>query len=139
MKVIGLRPYHKFSKYLQLSDEISAFKPQIDYTGVPSDTLDAAKILFETVASILERSVRTPINIKSHFFEIGGNSLNSIYTITKLNEQGYQISISDFLGARNLGEVLEKMDRNQNVALFGKFTDYETELLKDEHQEAVIE
>lgn len=100
----------------------------------------AAKILFETIASVLQRSARQTISIKSNFFESGGNSLNSIYTITRLNEQGYQIGIGDFLAAKTLGDVLEKMDGNQNVALFGKFGDnYEMELLKDEHQEAVIE
>lgn len=101
--------------------------------------MDAAKVLFETVAFVLQRSARAAICVDANFYEIGGNSLNSIYTITRLNEQGYQISISDFLSATDLGEVLERMDRNQNVTLYAKPPDYQIELLKDEHQAAVIE
>lgn len=99
----------------------------------------AAKVLFEIVASVLQRSARAAISVDASFFEIGGNSLNSIYTITKLNEQGYHISISDFLSATDLGDVLERMDRNHNVTISAKLPDYEMELLKDEHQTAVIE
>lgn len=64
---------------------------KINYESVPSHQLEAAKVLFETVACVLNRAVRTEISINSNFFDIGGNSLNTIYTISKLNEQGYYI------------------------------------------------
>lgn len=65
---------------------------EIDYTGVPEKQMEAAKALLETVASVLNRSARSAIKIDANFYEIGGNSLNSIVTITKLNEKGYYIS-----------------------------------------------
>lgn len=64
----------------------------IDYTGVPEHQMKAAKVLFETVASVLNRAARSAITINANFYEIGGNSLNSIFTITNLNNKGYQIS-----------------------------------------------
>lgn len=68
------------------------FQADIDYTDVPKNKMQAAEILFETVALILGRSARCPISTNVNFYSIGGNSLNSIYTITQLNEKGYYIS-----------------------------------------------
>lgn len=45
----------------------------------------------------------------ANFYELGGNSLNSIYTVTKLRDQGYQISITDFIMAKDLAEILNCM------------------------------
>lgn len=101
--------------------------------------MESAKILLETIATILQRPARNAISIQSNFFEIGGDSLNSIYTITKLNEQGYHISISDFLTAKTLGDILDKMNQNQNLESSENIPKYEMEMLKDEHQAAVIE
>ena len=64
----------------------------IDYSGVESEKMEAAKVLFDTVASVLNSTARAAISLKANFYEIGGNSLNSIYTITRLNEEGYHIS-----------------------------------------------
>lgn len=72
--------------------ENSKCEAAIDYTGVPERQREAAKVLFETVASVLGRAARSVISIDANFYEIGGNSLNSIYTITTLNEKGYHIS-----------------------------------------------
>ncbi|XP_077271494.1 beta-alanyl-bioamine nonribosomal peptide synthetase ebony-like isoform X1 [Temnothorax americanus] len=80
-----------------------------DYSGVPSQDLAKARILFPTIASITGRSSRTPVMLNANFYEIGGNSLNSIYTVTKLRDQGYQIGITDFITAKNLAEVLDRM------------------------------
>lgn len=63
----------------------------IDYTGIEEEQLPIAKILFETVASVLKRSARSAICSSANFYEIGGNSLNSICTVTKLNQAGFEI------------------------------------------------
>lgn len=65
---------------------------EINYQGVTNDQVEAAKVLFETVASVLNRAARAAISINANFYEIGGNSLNSIYTISRLSEKGYHIS-----------------------------------------------
>ncbi|XP_034952288.1 dimodular nonribosomal peptide synthase isoform X2 [Chelonus insularis] len=110
-----------------------------DYTNVPEDCLRKAQILFPTIATVIGRSGRFTVNIDANFYDLGGNSLNSIYTVTKLKEQGYQIGITDFLKAKNMKEILKKMtvstddqeikDQNQP-----KFI---TELMNDSHRSVV--
>lgn len=64
---------------------------EIDYSDVESGKLKAAKCLFETISTVLS-NVPQPISVKQNFYDIGGNSLNCIQTITKLRERGYFIS-----------------------------------------------
>lgn len=47
--------------------------------------------------------------MSANFYELGGNSLNSIFTVTKLRDAGYLISITDFITASTLGEIIDKM------------------------------
>lgn len=109
----------------------------IDFSGVKNEQMKDAKILFEIVASVLNRTTRSTISLTANFYEIGGNSLNSIYTITKLNENGYYISIGDFLAAADLGEVLERMTSAPKIET--KPVLFSAELLKNEHKTDVIE
>lgn len=54
--------------------------------------MHAAIALFETIASVLGKAARSTISIDANFYNIGGNSLNSIFTITALSDRGYHIS-----------------------------------------------
>lgn len=118
----------------------------VDLTGVPDNKRKAAQCLFETVASILGGSLKCPINKDVGFFELGGNSLNSIYTITKLRDQGFVIGITEFLSSKTLGDILDKIrteDEDSNILADennnkGK-AKYEAEILDDKHREAVTE
>jgi len=86
-----------------------------DYTDIPHHARSAAKVLFEAVGSVIGRSTRgATIAQYCNFYELGGNSLNSIFTITLLREKGYNIGISEFIAAKNLGDILEKMTSNKN-------------------------
>ncbi|XP_055633046.1 beta-alanyl-bioamine nonribosomal peptide synthetase ebony [Toxorhynchites rutilus septentrionalis] len=86
---------------------------EYDYSGVPEHKLDMAKDLFTTVGEVIGRSTRAKISLQSNFYELGGNSLNSIVTVTQLCQKGHAISITSFIGADNLGEILDKMYNNQ--------------------------
>lgn len=88
---------------------------EFDYTNVPENQKDAAKDLFETIGFAIGRSVRSKLTIYSNFYELGGNSLNSIYTVTQLRNKGYFISITDFIGASNLKEILDKICNSQET------------------------
>lgn len=90
-------------------DDNNNEKIDCNYTGVPESLLEQAKVLFPTVASVIGKSSRSIVNINSNFYELGGNSLNSIYTVTKLQDQGYQVGITDFLTAKNMKDILLKM------------------------------
>ncbi|KRT84498.1 AMP-binding protein [Oryctes borbonicus] len=120
----------------------NSLQANIDYKDIPQEKIKAATVLFEAVASILNRAAKTTICIDANFYNIGGNSLNSIYTIMALSEKGYNISIGDFIAAKNLGEVLDKIDNNQgsfSISQQPMQTSYTAELLKDEHKADVLE
>ncbi|XP_034255350.1 dimodular nonribosomal peptide synthase [Thrips palmi] len=82
-----------------------------DYSGAPDGLAEAARVLLDTVADVLGASVRqgAKICLGRSFYELGGNSLNSVLTVTRLREQGFFISVSDFIGAESLGKALECM------------------------------
>lgn len=71
--------------------------------------MDMARDLFNTIGASIGRSARSSISIDSNFYQLGGNSLNSIYTMAQLRNQGYMIGISDFISAKTLRSVLNKM------------------------------
>lgn len=83
-----------------------------DYTGVPTEQLEVAKDLFEIVGNAIGRSVRGAIGVKSNFYELGGNSLNSILTVSQLKEKGHFVSITQFITAANLGEILNLISKD---------------------------
>ncbi|KAF5303145.1 hypothetical protein FQR65_LT08308 [Abscondita terminalis] len=132
-------------KYYETSDDNNNddenFQVEIDYTGIPERQKEAAKVLFETIATVLTKSARKAISADANFYEIGGNSLNSIYTITCLKERGYHISIGDFIAAVDLGEVLDRMspEKQEQPILITQPPCYSAELLQDEHKKDVIE
>lgn len=69
--------------------------PELDYTGIEANQLEAAHTLFETVVSVLGGSIRSKVCRGANFYDLGGNSLNSVFTVTKLRQQGYVIGQSD--------------------------------------------
>ncbi|KAI4461100.1 ebony [Holotrichia oblita] len=107
--------------YGNVNNNDISFQNGIDYKGVPKDQMHAAVALFETVASVLGKGARSTISIDANFYNIGGNSLNSIFTITALSERGYHIS-------------------KKNAYLNGEAEHvYTSELLKDEYKEDVLD
>lgn len=98
-----------------------------DYTNVLEKDLAKAKVLFPTVASVIGNGGRADITLNANFYELGGNSLNSIYTVTKLRDQGYEIGITEFITAKNLAEVLDRMKISTEDVV------YENTLNEEEH------
>lgn len=111
-----------------------------DYTDIPEKDLTKAKVLFPTVASVIGAGGRADISISANFYELGGNSLNSIYTVTKLRDQGYEIGITEFITAKSLGEVLDRMKISTDDELLENGLNEEEhifEMLNDSHKEDV--
>lgn len=48
--------------------------------------------LLTTVVSIVGNSAEKSIQLSDNFFNIGGNSLNAVSVVTKLRDQGYNMS-----------------------------------------------
>jgi len=114
-----------------------------DYSGVPSQDLAKVRVLFPTIASVIGRNSRALVTLHANFYELGGNSLNSIYTVTRLRDQGYHIGITDFITAKNLAELLDRMklltsDEESLTEVIDQ-KPYVFESLRDCHKEAAIE
>ncbi|GJQ71326.1 hypothetical protein Trydic_g11060 [Trypoxylus dichotomus] len=127
--------------YDNLNNNDTSLQNDIDYKGVSKDKMEMATVLFETVASVLNKAARSTICTKANFYEIGGNSLNSVFTITALSEKGYHISISDFIAATNLGEILDKINNNQGDSLISQSLThpYTSEFLEDGFRADVLD
>lgn len=113
-----------------------------DYTNVLEKDLAKAKVLFPTVASVIGSGGRADITLNANFYELGGNSLNSIYTVTKLRDQGYEIGITEFITAKNLAEVLDRMKISTEDVIYENSLNEEEhifEMLNDSHKKDVIE
>lgn len=132
-----LKKYEEDSNAYESNDEDNN---EPDLTGVPEYKRAAAMALFQTVEHVLKgtgaaastlpggvevpkegqhgrrRHRGAPLSLESNFYEIGGNSLNSVYTIMRLRDQGYIIGISDFITAKNLGEILKKLHSEEEIA-----------------------
>ncbi|XP_014252851.1 uncharacterized protein LOC106668519 isoform X2 [Cimex lectularius] len=113
-----------------------------DYSFVPKDKMDAAECLFSTVAEVLGHLARGNISCKTNFYELGGNSLNSVVTISKLKENGFFISITDFITADNLGIVIRKMYKKEEKENFQNgsqsLNKYTLRILEEKDKEIVI-
>ncbi|XP_046418625.1 plipastatin synthase subunit B [Neodiprion fabricii] len=112
-----------------------------NYENVPLSLLPAAQVLFPTVASVVGRSARAAVTIDANFYELGGNSLNSIYTVTRLRDQGYHIGITDFISAKNMGDILQRMNVDSDSDTDGSANgeQYVFEELNNSHKEDVVE
>lgn len=95
----------------------TSFNVEYDFSGVPDHYKSTCEVLFEVIQNSIGISAFKHLSLKSNFYEIGGNSLNSIYTITLLREKGYFINISDFITSNNLGEILFKLSKNSNISI----------------------
>ncbi|XP_072935672.1 beta-alanyl-bioamine nonribosomal peptide synthetase ebony [Epargyreus clarus] len=121
------------------NNDDAAISLDIDYSGVNAEDMEAARVLFETVGEVLGRAARGALSVRAGFYELGGNSLNSIYTITKLRDKGYFVEISDFLGASNLGEVLSYMSTSPEGSGENDEVKFTAQPMRHEHKEEVIE
>lgn len=113
----------------------------IDYAGVAHASMEKAKALFETIAEITAHFSSRSISLDSNFYEIGGNSLNSLYVIAKLRETNYGIDISDFITSKSLAAVIQKMcaldcavDRNVSFGEIERKLGLRSEMLAEKHR-----
>lgn len=91
------------------NDDDTELELDIDLEGIGEADLVKARVLFETVGSSIGRSLRSKLAKSANFYELGGNSLNSIFTIAELRKKGYFVSITDFITAANLGEIIDSI------------------------------
>lgn len=115
-----------------------------DYTGVAENELQMARALFETIGEVIGRSARATVSLESNFYELGGNSLNSIYTVAKLRDRGYFIEITNFISANLLKETLAymteiKVNNNTEIAPSENEKNYVASPLEMGHKNETIQ
>lgn len=106
--------------------------------------LRMARDLFKIISEVVGKSSPITISVDSNFYDLGGNSMNSIYTVAKLRDRGYFIETTDFISAANLRDVLNHMkevDEHSQKPITacdikGKFI---AELLQMEHKHDAIQ
>lgn len=113
----------------------------LDLSGVPAEKLSAATVLLETVCKVLMGNKST-VSLKSNFFHAGGNSLNAVFTVTRLNDQGFSIGIAEFLEAATLEDVLNRMrpvaKAEDSPTCFEELSTYRAEPLGPEHRSDIM-
>ena len=65
----------------------------MDFTGIPEKDMEKAKILFDVVLNVLGKSLRDSINVKSNFYSLGGNSINSVMAVIMIQNRGYNLGM----------------------------------------------
>lgn len=69
-----------------------ASQVKLDLASCPESHKEAAVALLETVKSVLGGALKTDVlTLNANFYQLGGNSLNSVFTITRLRDQGFNI------------------------------------------------
>lgn len=127
--------------YQTLDDNKST---SIDYADVVTVDLKKAEALFETIAATTVHFSNRKISCNSHFYEIGGDSLNSLYVISQLRDRNYVINVSDFISSKTLADVIERMSpvnsAGHNVS-FGRIESdfgFRSEMLSEKHRAEAI-
>ncbi|KAK4313336.1 hypothetical protein Pmani_015324 [Petrolisthes manimaculis] len=121
---------------------------EVEVSGASPEQQEAALVLLQTVARVLGPAAagHQPLSLSASFFNLGGNSLNSVLTVTSLEDLGYTVGIGQFMRAKSLMEVLEKMEKSKKENedsvtpnCVKKMDDhqYQIDLLQHSHKEAV--
>lgn len=92
--------------------------------------------MFQIVGNVLGNSTRMKISASHSFYELGGDSLNSVLTVTQLRNEGYFIGVTDFITAKCLGDVLSKICEKGHVE--EKLTKFKSTPLTTHHKHQVI-
>lgn len=86
---------------------------EMDFDGIDGKSLVKAEALFAVIRNTVGHSIRSKLTKSENFYELGGDSLNSIATIAELRKKGFFISITDFIKASSLGEIIENLSDDE--------------------------
>jgi hypothetical protein len=121
-----------------------ANRKEIDIQGVEEKFLPMAAEVFQIIAKSLGNELRYKVHAHANFYELGGNTLNTIEAIAQLKERGFSIRLLDFVNAHNLAEVLRKITTTKSrssVTSVGSMTDMKlrVELISVDEKEECID
>merc|ERR1719187_529361 len=112
---------------------------------VANDKFSIAKVVLESVASVIVDSDHKP-TLNDNFFDIGGDSINMVLVIAKINDHGYHISVTDFATSDKLLDVVDLLSTDPMTDSLTKAweklkkrNDFSSEDLKPEHKDKVLD
>jgi len=94
------------------------------------------RALLKTVVGVIGQSAKRPIQLEDNFFDVGGNSLNAVSVVTKLQDQGFFIDMGAFLTASKLKEVVPGLTQSC-TSTTNKDNKYTVEMLSSTFREQV--
>lgn len=113
---------------------------------VPTSHFATARILLISVAKSLFCTHANKPKLSDNFFDIGGDSINMVQVMTRLNDHGLFITLTEFALANNLADVviqLSDQSRPDTIkAVLGRLKEnceYTSEKMKPEHEMIVID
>lgn len=80
--------------------------PHLDSAAFVTPSTSEEQLLIEIVKAVLSLS---SVSIDDNYYELGGDSLSSLFVITQLQDHGYELSISDLLKSDTLADAAGKM------------------------------
>jgi len=69
--------------------------------------LSIANEILSTVGSVIGLLPTEKPMLSDNFFDIGGNSINAVLVMAKLEETGYKIDIGQFIGAETILDIIK--------------------------------
>jgi len=72
---------------------------------VPKERYNQAIVVLESVSSVIYDAGRKP-TLNDCFFNIGGDSINMVMVISRINDHGYHITVTDFVTSCKLANVV---------------------------------
>jgi len=117
-----------------------------DFTGhVEAALFPQAKVVLESVASVLRDVSRKP-SLADAFFEMGGDSINMVLVIARINDHGYHISMTQFVLASTLADVVMALSTQQEdddigavIEKMKKSSEYTSADLEGDHKKVVLD
>ena len=106
---------------------------------VDASMFDTAKALLESVSAVCSHGSKKP-TLEDNFFRIGGDSINMVEVVSRLQDLGYQASLSSFVSCSTLGDMVKAIASQQLYELDNMDdVDYTSEVLTEDHKETVMD
>jgi acyl-coenzyme A synthetase/AMP-(fatty) acid ligase len=104
--------------------KLGTVRVMVDLEDILPEHCEIARKIFTIIGEVIGHALKGIVNKKLNFFVIGGTSQNALEAVADLNEKGFYITIDEFLYAKDLGEILEKVctkrERTGYSMKFGK-------------------
>ncbi len=84
--------------------------------GLPKGLSTIARDVLSTIGSIIGLLSDEKPMLSDNFFAVGGNSINAVLTVAKLNDIGYKISMAEFIEAESIFDLVKAVEAGRSDA-----------------------